>query len=226
MKVTMLAHSALTEGALALDLETPEDVLEFAARVCYASDDKMGTAPGFTYQRMREGHWDVIEHVSATFLIEGVSRTMTHQLVRHRLGSYSQESQRYTKLDKVRARGATYVLPPSIEKNIDALTLFDDLMTVLEEGYDQLVNLKIPKEDARFVLPNAGTTRIVVTMNLRSWFHFLELRMAKPAQWEIKEAANEIYQCLREVYPKTVEAWARLVLKEDGENLKEKASTV
>jgi thymidylate synthase (FAD) len=151
--------------------------------------------------RIREGHEDVIEHCSASFLIEGVSRTATHQLVRHRLASFSQESQRY--VDQRKLDDDLVVVPDSILNNREALEHFNVLVYHSLDVYDDLRNLGIPKEDARFVLPEGAKSRLVVSMNFRSWRHFLWLRLDKAAQWEIREAAHEILKVLYQEAPKT-----------------------
>lgn len=151
-------------------------------------------------------HFSVLEHANFTFSIGGVSRALIHQLVRHRLASYSQQSQRYVKMDK-----PTYVIPPSI-KNIkdqrglgwvetSAPDLFDLMMQDAWENYNKLIEMGVKPEDARFVLPNACTTNIVVTMNARELLHFFHLRCGKHAQWEIRRLANEMLEQCREVAP-------------------------
>lgn len=135
-------------------------------------------------------HSSMVNHCYATFLIEGVSRAFTHQLVRHRLGSFSQESQRYVDLSK---GGWKPIVPPSIRNNSQALALFEKSCEDLENSYRVLRDdYGIRKEDARFLLPNATETRIVVTMNFPGWRHFLNLRLPKAAQWEIREVARNI----------------------------------
>ena len=139
------------------------------------------------------------KHCSATFLIDGVSRALTHQLVRHRLASYSQESQRYVDMEK---GGWTMIRPPSVEGNQDAETVFDMVEGNLALAYNTLRKLGIKKEDARFLLPNATETRIVVTMPLYAWSHFFWLRAVdKAAQWEIRGVAQKILEHLHFMYP-------------------------
>ncbi len=215
-RVALLAYTQLN-GVEPLPEElscagsTPQEALiEYAARVCYRSQGRMGSNPSFIRQRMQEGHEDIIEHVSATFLFEGCSRACTHQLVRHRLASYSQESQRYVDLDK----DGTLSDDPTAEELYDffvippALRPFDPsnptLMAFLENLKGAVMSYRaaraagLRKEDARFLLPNATPTRVVVTMNLRSWRHFVALRAHPAAQWEIREIALEV---LRQLYP-------------------------
>ena len=143
------------------------------------------------------GHGSVIEHASFTFSLEGVSRAMTHQLVRHRIASYTQQSQRYVTYDTLES----YVTPPSVAGNVEAKKLFDDTLKEASEAYENLLKLKIPKEDARFILPNAAKTNIMVTMNARELRHFFNLRCCARAQWEMHEVAVEMLKQARKAAP-------------------------
>lgn len=164
-----------------------ESLIEKAGRVCYASEPK-GDSGGFIRRRIKEGHESILEHAGATFLISGISRACSHQLVRHRIASYSQESQRY-----VDGSDFQYIIPETIRKNSTALKVFLDCIKYIKESYTLLRNLDIPKEDARFLLPNAAGTKIVMTMNFREFRHFIRLRgIEKGAQWEIRQLALEI----------------------------------
>lgn len=297
-----------------------ENLIEFAGRVCYRSTEKMGHAPGFIQDRIKEGHEDIIEHVvaavrfpynkdlyhlrnwnrhantdrigrefvdvsanlrvwrdvikmtrfsylrndllavlapiapavfadqsvyapppfpewrqvgapfngmaemapvsdgpmrvtllgylcgdlpdyhcSATFLFEGISRACTHQLVRHRLASFSQESQRYVELSK---GGWKAIVPPFVEENPAALAIMQQAWAAAEDYYRQLRDLGTRKEDARFLLPNATETRIVVTMDFAAWSHFFWLRAVdKAAQWEIRKMGQHALKMLHAVAP-------------------------
>jgi thymidylate synthase (FAD) len=135
-------------------------------------------------------------HRSATFLVEGVSRTCSHQFVRHRLASFSQESQRYVDLAKGEWNA---VVPPAIAENPKALAVMTALWSASEAAYAELRDLGIRKEDARFLLPNAAETRFVVTMPMDGWKHFLDLRDTKAAQWEIRNVAKMVRELLRDV---------------------------
>lgn len=129
------------------------------------------------------GHHSTLEHVSFTFLISDVSRALTHQLVRHRIGiSYSQQSQRYCQFDD----GFNYTIPPTVKRNEKALEEYNKVMSTLNEAYSHLVDLGIPAEDARMVLPNACTSNITVTVNLRELIHLCNERLCTNAQWEIR----------------------------------------
>jgi thymidylate synthase (FAD) len=201
MKVTLLAYTQINPALeqLPADLlagrgSPQEDIIEFAARVCYRSTARMGHSPDFIAARIREGHEDIIEHAQATYFIEGISRACSHQLVRHRIASFSQESQRYTDLGE----NAEFVMPEAIANNPQARQVWDDVISRLEGAYREFRKLGIRKEDARFLLPNATTTNLVLSMNFRSLRHFFWLRCDKAAQWEIRDLATEM---LRLIYP-------------------------
>lgn len=147
------------------------------------------------------GHMSVIEHAYFTFSIEDVSRAMTHQLVRHRVASYTQQSQRYVTYDTLKQ----YVTPPTIEANPEAKKIFDETLESISETYKKLLDMGIPKEDARYVLPNAAKTHILVTMNARELRHFFSLRCCARAQWEIREVAMEMLKQVKKVAPSLFE---------------------
>ena len=147
-------------------------------------------------QVMNLGHTSVIEHASFTFAISDVSRSLTHQLVRHRLASYSQQSQRYVNLTE-----PSYVIPPTIQKNKNMKNAYEDTMRVIWQQYNKLLEMDIPAEDARYVLPNATCTNIMVTMNARSLLNFFELRCCLHAQWEIRFLANKMLAEVKKVAP-------------------------
>lgn len=166
------------------------------------------------------GHLSPIEHISFTFAAEGVSRTLTHQLVRHRLASYSQQSQRYVKLD-----GFEYIIPPHIMENKEAREIFIRAMEEDQKAYDKLSDIltkkhyedlisdgddeksakrkatKMAIEDARYVFPNACETKIVFTMNARTLLHFFNLRSCNRAQREIRELSDQMLKLVKEIYP-------------------------
>lgn len=154
------------------------------------------SAHKFIEMLIRTGHTSVLEHAVATFRIEGGSRSFTHQLVRHRLASFTQQSQRY-----VEETGFRYVIPPSIEKNSEAKEIFHDFIEFSKKTYKKLRDLGIQKEDARFVLPNAVCSEIVISANLREWRHIIELRGHPSAQWEIRKMAIEVLKILKEKTP-------------------------
>ena len=145
---------------------------------------------------MNQGHTSVIEHACFTFAISGVSRSLTHQLVRHRIASYAQQSQRY-----VDFKEPNYVVPPKIAKNNQMKKAYDKTMNTIWEQYNNLLEMGIPAEDSRFVLPNAACTNIMVTMNARSLMNFFELRCCMHAQWEIRQLANKMLKEVKKVAP-------------------------
>jgi thymidylate synthase (FAD) len=169
---------------------TPEALLERAGRLCYRSEGH-GKPGKFIRARVREGHESIIEHASATFEISGISRACSHQLVRHRLASYSQESQRYVDMS-----GPEWALPPAVSDDEEAMTVWTNLAGKVQDAYQALRELGLRKEDARFVLPNAAATRILVTMNFRELLHFFRIRISRGAQWEIRDAAVKMLELI------------------------------
>ena len=143
------------------------------------------------------GHLSVFEHAVFTFAISGISRSCSHQLVRHRLFSFTQQSQRYVKLRDKNA----FVIPPSIEENEEATRLYEKELQNIFDTYQKLLSLKVPEEDARFILPNATETKIVATANARELMHFFKLRLDKNAQWEIRELAIKMFELVNIVAP-------------------------
>ena len=179
----------------------PESLSALGAKLCYTSadidalEDKLSgeEVDGFIKKIVKIGHHSVLEHVSFTFGIEGVSRALTHQLVRHRIASYSQKSQRYVKHNE----GFRYVLPESIGSS-DLSGKYHEIMEQISAFYDELVFEGIPPEDARYVLPNACETKIIVTMNARELLYFFKIRCCNRAQWEIRDMAEEMLkECLK-----------------------------
>ncbi len=169
---------------------SPEALIEHAARVCYRSEPR-GNRAAFIRARLRDGHESVIEHAAATFEVAGISRVCSHQLVRHRLASYSQESQRYVDMS-----APEFVLPPELASNAAAREVWDAFAAQVTQTYQALRALGLKKEDARFVLPNATATRLVVTMNFRELRHFFRLRITPEAQWEIRAVAQRMLALL------------------------------
>jgi thymidylate synthase (FAD) len=176
-----------------------EALLEHAGRSCYRSEPK-GEPGRFLKARIREGHESIIEHASVTFEISGISRACSHQLVRHRIASYSQESQRYVDMS-----APEFVVPPSVADNVQALEVWDGFMSQVADTYHRLRELGVRKEDARFVLPNASATRIIVTMNFRTLRHFFSVRCEKAAQWEIRALALEMLRQVHTLAPDVFE---------------------
>lgn len=178
--------------------EDAEKVIEDAGRTCYLSFDKKTPESAKSFIRMiiRSGHLSVLEHASATFRIKGGSRAFTHQIVRHRLCAFSQQSQRY-----VSEKNFDYVEPASIASNPAAHKIFSDTIDRIQDSYRELQQMGIKNEDARFVLPNAVKSEIVMTANFREWRHILELRLKPDAQWEIKEICFCILDILKNRVP-------------------------
>jgi thymidylate synthase (FAD) len=198
----------------------PEVLIAKAAKLCYSSvgieemNESMDSEKTlkFINNLMAMGHESPVEHVSFTFAIEGVSRTLTHQLVRHRIASYSQQSQRYVKLNQFE-----YVIPPEIESDEYAKDIFVKAMEADQTAYDKLTAHLTAKyidegmiisaaekksiEDARYVFPNACETKIIVTMNVRTLLHFFKQRCCNRAQWEIRELAFQMLKLVKQVSP-------------------------
>lgn len=177
----------------------PERTVAMSARLCYSPigaaqlEEKISDeqAANLVRKLVSMGHLSTLEHVTFTFAIEGVSRVLTHQLVRHRIASYSQQSQRY-----VKEHDFETIVPASIASKPEAKAKFDKLMTEIRAMYDEFIALDIPAEDARYILPNATETKIVCTFNARSLLNFFSLRCCTRAQWEIRALANEMLrQC-------------------------------
>lgn len=147
-------------------------------------------------QVMDLGHTSVIEHTCFTFTISGVSRSLTHQLVRHRIASYAQQSQRYVNLVEPQ-----FVTPPTIKKHAEMNKRFKETMKSIWQQYNTLLEAGIPAEDARYLLPNATFSNIMVTMNARSLLNFFELRCCLHAQWEIRTLANKMLKMVKKEAP-------------------------
>jgi thymidylate synthase (FAD) len=190
----------------------PELLAKIASKTCYSEVSPVEMKEEDKYPDLlaivRKGHLSVIEHCTFTFAIEGISRVASHELVRHRIASYSQQSQRV-------ARPIGYVTPPLIEASPEAKKVYEEVLRKSTEAYEKLIELGIPLEDARFVLPNAMHTNIVVTMNARSLLNFFRLRCCLRAQWEIRELAYRMLELVKEKMP-TVFANAGAPCQMDG----------
>lgn len=207
MNVQLLAHTP-----------APEQLVAASAKLCYSAAsiadlaaieaDKAAEFIG----KLPEAHQSPFEHVSFTFGIEGVSRAMLAQITRHRIASFSVQSQRYVSMDEF-----GYVVPPSVAEDADAWCEYQYIMHRIQMSYNYIrerikrnhINkgicpedaAKLANEDARFVLPNACETRMIVTMNARELLHFFSLRCCKRAQWEIRAVADEMLRLCKEVAP-------------------------
>ena len=194
MDVTLLYHTPEPERAVAT-----------AARLCYAPVGGRELMESLTDEKIRKvlttimssGHFSTLEHASYTFAVEGVSRALTHQLVRHRLASYNQQSKRYVKFKEE----PPIVRPASVDTNPEAAQAFDEAIDACWQAYDKLVQAGVPAEDARYILPNACETKIVVTMNIRELMHFFSNRCCNRAQWEIRELAWKMLELVRPTAP-------------------------
>jgi len=186
----------------------PERTVALAARLCYSprhiadldrglSDEEVGSLLG----KLRSmGHLSALEHAHFVFGVEGISRACSHQLVRHRIASYSQQSQRYVTLREVRA-----VVPPEVEKRAALAARFREKLADLWAFYAQMVDEGVPAEDARYLLPNACETKIVVSMNARELRHFFSLRLCRRAQWEIRALGMAMLRPVLHVAPRLFE---------------------
>jgi len=198
-------------------LETTQNAIALiyvACRQCYsekfAGDVFLDAAIDIKKQEefvksiVASGHQSPLEHAKFTFAIEGVSRALTHQLVRHRVASYSQQSQRY-----VKEKNFDYIIPPAIQRNSAAKDEFEKLMVTIQQSYSRLLGFldqdniikEAANQDARFVLPQAAETKIVVTMNCRELLHFFQHRCCSRAQWEIRQLANKMLDICLEKLP-------------------------
>jgi thymidylate synthase (FAD) len=190
----------------------PEKTIFSAAKICYSSNDLNGIISESNKQEynhlieklMDSSHLSPLEHTSFTFGVEGISRACSHQLVRHRLASYSQQSQRYVDESEF-----NYIIPESIEKNEDLKNEFENCMKQINIQYIKFSKLLIDsgysienaREDSRFVLPNATETKIILTMNSRELLHFFSLRLCNRAQWEIRNLAFEMLKLIKPIAP-------------------------
>lgn len=182
----------------------PEKVVAAAARLCYSSssidrllEQNSEERSNFLNKILSLGHLSVLEHVAFTFGIEGISRACSHQLVRHRIASFSQQSQRYVSQKKRFAA----VTPATIAAQPQLAERYHELLETAHRVYCELLEAGIPAEDARFVLPNAAETKLVTTMNARELLHFFTLRCCRRAQWEIRALAVEMLRQARQAAP-------------------------
>ena len=203
LNVTLIAHTP-----------EPEKVIAMASRTCYSALDleglgqKTDAADNAAYIRrvLASGHTSIAEHASFTFGLEGVPRTLLAQITRHRVASFSVQSQRYVSV--AGAEVFDYVTPPRIRAlGPEAEERFAAQMKTMQRWYDEWSQAlgQDSAEDARFVLPGAAATRIVVTMNARELLHFFSLRMCNRAQWEVREAAWRMYELVYPLAPSVFE---------------------
>ncbi len=202
LKVILLKHTP-----------NPEETVAMAAKLCYSPSDiealkekiEAKDQKALVEKLVKMGHMSPIEHSSFTFAIEGISRACSHQLVRHRLASYSQQSQRYVSEET----GFDYVIPPIIKEDKALKRYFEDFMSEAQKAYNHIVKKLNEKgvkgesanQDARFILPNAAETKIIVTMNARELLHFFRMRCCNRAQWEIRRMAEEMLKLVKKTSP-------------------------
>ena len=186
----------------------PEEVIAMAAKLCYSPSDieglkekiKAKEQKAFVEKLVSVGHMSPVEHVSFTFGVEGISRACSHQLVRHRVASYSQQSQRY-----VRETEFDYVIPETIKADPLLTKAFKLNMKKAQDEYNKVIKAlgeqgitgENASQDARFLLPNAAETKIVVTMNARELLHFFRVRCCNRAQWEIRAMATDMLRLVK-----------------------------
>lgn len=175
-----------------------EKLIEEAGRTCYLSISKMTdeSEKSFIRSAIRRGHHSILEHASASFRILGASRAFTHQLVRHRLASFSQQSQRY-----VDEAEFNFIVPPDIAADDKALALYREFMEETRQTYIKLREMGIKKENARFILPNALESQIVFSANFRELRTVFNLRLEKGAQWEIRRVCMQMLKILQKEAP-------------------------
>ena len=184
--------------------QSPIDVVSLAAGTSYNKDN---VSLARIKSCVKHEHTSVLEHASITFKIEDVSRVLTHQLVRHRLASFVQESQRYCKYTNLADRDDWYVIPDKIAADEKLVKDFKDAMRHSAAVYEDLLEKGVKAEDARYVLPNAAKTTVTMTMNVREFFSFLNLRLSTHAQKEIRDLA----QMMQEAAANESEQWAQLM---------------
>ncbi len=184
----------------------PEKIVAQSARLCYSALSVENLEKKLTNESiiklikkiMKLGHYSVLEHATFTFAIEGISRVTSHQLVRHRLASFSQQSQRYVKINK---EGFPYIVPKSIAKDKEIAKIFIDAIKELDGIYQLLLDHNIEAEDARYILPQAVTTKMIISANARELLLIFKLRCCNRAQWEIREAAMNMLRKVKKIAP-------------------------
>lgn len=192
MKVKLIAYTP-----------EPEKVCALAMRLCHSQYGIEELEIALTQNEIARllnkakvlQHFSIFEHVNFTFYVGGVSRVTTHQLVRHRIASYSQQSQRYVKV------GKEFVVPETILRDKDREKIYKEALEKIFSAYEDLVRLGVPKEDARYLLPQAVESKIIVTMNARELLHFFTLRTCNSAQWEIRGLAWSMLDLVKDVAP-------------------------
>jgi len=184
----------------------PEKIVAQSARLCYSAlsvedlEEELANKSIIELIKkiMKLGHYSVLEHATFTFAIEGISRVTSHQLVRHRLASFSQQSQRYVKINK---EGFPYIVPKSIAQEEKLNKIFIDAIKKLDRIYHILLDHNIEAEDARYILPQAVTTKMILSANARELLLIFKLRCCNRAQWEIREVAIKMLKEVEDIAP-------------------------
>lgn len=224
MKVDLIAHTVLAGGGAAIEDASPyidqgdawdmDTLVEFAGRACYQSwqrpNPKTATNEGYIANILAQGHFSVLEHASATFYVQGVSRALTHELIRHRHLSYSQLSQRFVNEG---GREDNLVLPPAAHDDMAAAMIHQRAHDQAHLIYNDLVAhytskglpRKQAREAARAVLPNQQETKLTITANLRAWREFIQKRNTVAADAEIRILAQKVLEHLRVIAPNSVQ---------------------
>lgn len=183
---------------------SPDAVVAAAARICYSDasagdllrEESGGVSESLLGHLWRSGHYSPFEHASFTFAVDGLSRVASHQLVRHRIASFSQQSQRY-----VGMADPDVIIPPSIAARQELAEKFSGMAREVHRFYSEMIEAGIPREDARFILPHGWSTRLVMTMNARELHHVFTLRLCRRAQWEIRDLARKMLRIARQSAP-------------------------
>lgn len=192
-----------------LGMSETEHLVEYAGRKCYATEDKIGTNPKWIQSRIQDGHESILEHASLTVEIRA-SRVFTHELVRHRIASYSQRSQRY-----VNEMNARWIIPPTVNAK-GYWNRFNMAAGLCWKLYSDMVLAGVPKEDARYILPHGWETQIIVTMNFRELRHFIKQRTSKRALPEMRQIAKQILRICLGVAPRVFEDLASRLNESNG----------
>ena len=198
MKVKLIRHTP-----------EPEKLVAIAARLCYSPvgvedlEEKLDLEAAQKLVRfvIKSGHLSTTEHVYFTFGIEGISRVLSHQLVRHRIASFNQQSQRYVKFNE----NYEYIVPDSIKQNQKINEKYKSFISDIHEFYEEMLNNGIEAEDARYILPNSSETKMIVTMNARELLHFFTVRCCNRAQTEIRDLAILMLKNVKKAAPAVFE---------------------
>src|SRR5665811_1121090 len=198
MKVRLIRHTP-----------EPEKLVAIAARLCYSPvgvedlDEKtdLESAQKLVRFVIKSGHLSTTEHVCFTFAVEGISRVLSHQLVRHRMASFNQQSQRYVKFKE----NYEYIVPDSIKQNEKINEKYNNFISDIHKFYEEMIESGIEAEDARYILPNSSETKMIITMNARELLHFFTLRCCNRAQTEIRDLSTLMLKNVKKAAPAVFE---------------------